>query len=532
MSGPACLRMIHTREGAHAFNMMLTHAGARQRKVVVKALKGQVGRIVRDDHASIAVACLLDCVDDTRLSSKVIIAELRNEGIFELACDRAARRVLLHALRPRSTRYIHPHALATLPDPAEVRRAVEENKKALALGGHGVGGEEDRDADVEDADVEEDEADGDDEMMDDEMMDDEFGEEEEEEEPRMTKRRSRAAEAGGDDDDDDDDAPAGGGDDSVDFGISRKDAETRRRELFGKEGHLARSLVAACATNASAMLRSPEACDVLFETCSGGAGGVVVDGVGVEQLAELHDAVAEAARASVAGEEPEEEEEEEGEGGAGGDEKPRLPLHEDYFSTRTLRRMVLEIPGAASPIPGTASAGGSGAAAAAGTGTPPPVFATSLWESAVSRDPNAWIDGHGAKVVAALARQVADDAVAAEAKKAIGARVKNKTPEEWIAGFFKRFDKSKSSKGEGEGGAKKKAAEKKAAEKPATEKKKDGGGGLAPVKTKKTAKKDGGGDDDADAAKAPKSPKELKFSPRATRAQRAEKLAKAGGKKK
>jgi pumilio family protein 6 len=348
---------------------------------------------------------------------------------------------------------------------------VEENKKALALGGHGVGGEEDRDADVEDADVEEDEADGDD-----EMMDDEFGEEEEEEEPRMTKRRSRAAEAGGDDDDDDDDAPAGGGDDSVDFGISRKDAETRRRELFGKEGHLARSLVAACATNASAMLRSPEACDVLFETCSGGAGGVVVDGVGVEQLAELHDAVAEAARASVAGEEEEEEEEEEGEGGGGGDEKPRLPLHEDYFSTRTLRRMVLE-------IPGTASAGGSGAAAAAaGTGTPPPVFATSLWESAVSRDPNAWIDGHGAKVVAALARQVADDAVAAEAKKAIGARVKNKTPEEWIAGFFKRFDKSKSSKGEGEGGAKKKAAEKKAAEKPATEKKKDGGGGLAPVK--------------------------------------------------
>ena len=123
----------------------------------------------------------------------------------------------------------------------------------------------------------------------------------------MTKRWSRAAEAGGDDDDDDDDAPAGGGDDSVDFGISRKDAETRRRELFGKEGHLARSLVAACATNASAMLRSPEACDVLFETCSGGAGGVVVDGVGVEQLAELHDAVAEAARASVAGEEPEEE---------------------------------------------------------------------------------------------------------------------------------------------------------------------------------------------------------------------------------
>ena len=54
------LRMIHTREGAHAVNMMMSHAGAKQRKMVLKALKGNVARIVRDEHGSAAVMCMLD----------------------------------------------------------------------------------------------------------------------------------------------------------------------------------------------------------------------------------------------------------------------------------------------------------------------------------------------------------------------------------------------------------------------------------------------------------------------------------------
>ena len=32
LSGPAFLRMIHTREGAFAVNLMLTYGGAKQRK--------------------------------------------------------------------------------------------------------------------------------------------------------------------------------------------------------------------------------------------------------------------------------------------------------------------------------------------------------------------------------------------------------------------------------------------------------------------------------------------------------------------
>ena len=190
------------------------------------------------------------------------------------------------------------------------------------------------------------------------MMDDEFLEDEEDEEElakvnTMSKRRSRAAEAGGDDmddDDDDDDDDASGGGESMDFGVSRKNPEARRREIFGAPGHLGRSLVAACVNGAGSMLRSATASDVLFETCSGGAGGAVAVAVGDAQMRELHDAVAEAARASVAGENLAENLAENPAGArdedatlASGTLPKALPLHEDYFSTRALRRMVLEL---------------------------------------------------------------------------------------------------------------------------------------------------------------------------------------------
>ena len=518
LAAPAFLRMVHTREGAHAVNMMYAHAGAKQRKAVLKALKGNVGRVVRDEHAASAVAFALDATDDTQLAAKIIIAELRNEGLAELAEDRAARRVLLHALRPRHTRYVHPQVLATIPDVAEVMRDAEEARRALSRGQQPAPGDDDDDAEEAEADAEED----------DEMMDDEFEEEEEAEEeeqpPQMTKRRSRAAEAGGDDDDDDDD-DAGGGD-GMDFGVPRKDPAQRRREIFSAPGNLGRSLVAACVGSAASMLRSATASDVLFETCAGGADDVVVGAVGADQMKELHEAVAEAVRASVAGEEKDEddddEDEDEDKDGKVAGSKPGLPLHEDYFSTRTLRRAALEI---------TGDRDGSA-----------PNFAATLWESAVAHDVDAWVGGHGAKVVAAIMRAGDEEtrkACAAALKKSNA--TKGKSPEEWAAGFFRERDEGKKKTVATEKRVKRKAEEKASEKTPGKKKaaaaaaaaaaassgEKTPGKGLS-VKTKTPAAK---GKASAEGGKSPKSPKETKFSPRLTRAQRAAKEAKAAGKK-
>jgi len=494
LAGPAFLRMIHTREGAHAANLMFAHAGAKQRKAVLKALKGQVGRIARDEHAAAFLACALECTDDTKLAAKAIVAELRDEGIASLADDRAARRVLLHMLRPRSARYVHPHVLATMPDPAETARAAREARDALAAGGHF----EDEEGEEADEDADEDAEDETEDETDDEMMDDEFLEDEEDDEARektrpeakvntMSKRRSRAAEAGGDDmdDDDDDDDDAVGGGESMDFGVSRKNPEARRREIFGAPGHLGRSLVAACVNGAGSMLRSATASDVLFETCSGGAGGAVAVAVGDAQMRELHDAVAEAARASVAGENPAGARDEDATLASG--TLPRLPLHEDYFSTRALRRMVLEI---------------SGDAGDAGDGTAPS-FAAALWEGAVSRDVAAWIGGHGAKVVAAIVK--AGDAATVKACVAALAKAlpKGQSPTSWAEGFFRQRSDEKA-----DGKAK-------AAQTPAGKK-----------KVSKKADENAATPATAACESVSKSPKDKKFSPRLTRAQRLAKAAK------
>ena len=186
---------------------------------------------------------------------------------------------------------------------------------------------------------------------------------------------------------------------------------------------------------AGSMLRSATASDVLFETCSGGAGGAVAVAVGDAQMRELHDAVAEAARASVAGENlaenlaenPAGARDEDADGS--GTLPKALPLHEDYFSTRALRRMVLE-------IPGNDDRGVFQKDATRRDGTPP--FAAALWEGAVSRDVAAWIGGHGAKVVAAIVKS----GDAATRKACIAALTKalpkGQSPTTWAEGFFRQ----------------------------------------------------------------------------------------------
>jgi pumilio family protein 6 len=264
------------------------------------------------------------------------------------------------------------------------------------------------------------------------------------------------------------------------------------------------------------MLRDAVAGDVLVETCGGGEGGVLLDAVGEEELARLHDAVAEAARKSVAGEEEDDEDEEDEEeekkpssgdlpgGGKKKNEtrdktKSRLPLHEDYRATRALRRMVLEIPGGACSCERA------------------PSFARALWEGAASRDVGAWVGGHGAKVVAAVIR-AGDAATRKRAMKAVEKAAGVEDAGAWAEEFFKA---------PGGGGNEKGTTT-----------------GQAPGKTRGGGARKGSGEGATRAGETPrakggkarggaeekpraKSPKERSFSPRQTRAQRAKKASAA-----
>ena len=387
------LRMMHTKEGASAVNMMLAHSGAKQRKGVVKALKGQIARVSQDDYAHVVIAALFDCVDDTQLLSKGVVSELKQEGLEEMASHKNARRVLLHILNPRSTRYFPPHLLECIPDPEKVREDAEETVAAMKRGGQAekdankAVGKELSD-DERDDNEDDDEDDEDDDMG---IIDDEFDGEDEAEEAE------EAEEEEDDDDDDLEEAPA----DGPDFGIAKKPANTRRAELF-RQG-LGDSLISTCSVNAGAMLRSNLASDVLFEVAAGGCDDVFYREMGEEKMSELFEAISQAVHESMSSEEVDEESGEKLE-----------PLHTNFFATRTLRRMALEVKHES--------------------------FVPTFWKAALKGDLKTWIDGHGAKVVAAIVRAETDAKTRKAIHTAVGKLVDGGDAVAWSDGFFRKTE--------------------------------------------------------------------------------------------
>jgi pumilio family protein 6 len=392
IAAAALLRMMHTKEGAQAVNMMLAHSGAKQRKGVIKALKGQIARVSQDDYAHVVIASLFDCVDDTQLLSKGVVNELKQEGLEEISMHKNARRVLLHILHPRSTRYFPPHLLECLPDPEVVRREAADSVQAMKRGGEA----EKQAKKAVGKEISDDEDDEDDDMG---VMDDEFGGEED-----------KASDDDDDDEDDDDieEAPA----DGPDFGIAKKPTNARREEIF-RQG-LGSSLIATCSSNAASMLRHNLASDVLFEVASGGSDDVFVNAVGDDAMKELYEAISQAVADSLTSEEVD------------GETGEKLePLHSNFFSTRTLRRMALEVGHAA--------------------------FIPAFWSLALKDNLKLWIDGHGAKVVAAVVRADTDAKTKKAIHAAVGKLVEGGDAMAWSDGFFRaregEANKTPSSKG-------------------------------------------------------------------------------------
>jgi pumilio family protein 6 len=157
------------------------------------------------------------------------------------------------------------------------------------------------------------------------------------------------------------------------------------------------------------MLRSNLASDVLFEVAAGGCDGVFYDAVGDEKMTDLFEAISEAVAASMTSEEVDEESGETLE-----------PLHANFFATRTLRRMALEVKHAK--------------------------FIPMFWKTTLKAKLKTWVDGHGAKVVAAVVRSETDTKTRKEIHAAVGKLVDGGDAAQWAEGFFRVKDESKPQK--------------------------------------------------------------------------------------
>ncbi|XP_071439102.1 pumilio homolog 3 [Hetaerina americana] len=123
--------LTRTKEGAKVGMMCLWHGTPKDRKAVIKSLKGFVSKIAVCEHGYLVLLSIFDSVDDTVLVKKALISELLDD-VLNIAKDKYGRRVILYLVAPRDPSYFHPDVVEILKSgdnntyskkAADVRRA-------------------------------------------------------------------------------------------------------------------------------------------------------------------------------------------------------------------------------------------------------------------------------------------------------------------------------------------------------------------------------------------------------------------------
>ncbi|XP_010504678.1 PREDICTED: pumilio homolog 24-like [Camelina sativa] len=303
LTGSLILRMVHTRDGSRLAMLCIKHGSAKERKMIIKAMKDHVQKVAFDQFGSMVLACIFSIVDDTKLVTKIIVRELE-PTLKDLVMDKNGRRSLLQLLRPNSSRYFSHDDLASL-DLSVPSLCSKDKSETSSLTKDAYGNES--------------------------------GEETKDEQEDTVTEHS----------DHEENVKAAGG---------KKDPLVRRRELLVNSG-LAESLIDVCVENAEEFLKSNIGKEVLYEVAVGGAGGILCPSLS-EKLCELYEAIS-----SVAAKPKPQE-----------SEKDSEHIMENFHSSRTIRRLVLDCPG----------------------------FASTLFKKALSGKCRSWAAGHCSKILSAF----------------------------------------------------------------------------------------------------------------------------------
>ncbi|KAK3145572.1 hypothetical protein QOZ80_3BG0254640 [Eleusine coracana subsp. coracana] len=113
LSEPVIVRIMHTRDSLKIAISCLRHGSAKERKKIIKSLKGHILKLALNDFGCLFLSCILSIVDDTKLVSKILIQELA-KNLNQLIFDKNGRRPLLQLLHPLCSRYLPPADLACL----------------------------------------------------------------------------------------------------------------------------------------------------------------------------------------------------------------------------------------------------------------------------------------------------------------------------------------------------------------------------------------------------------------------------------
>ncbi|TDL19020.1 ARM repeat-containing protein [Rickenella mellea] len=107
--------MVHTKDGSRVVREFIAQGTAKDRKQIIKVLKPHIERICKDDEAQLVLFTALDCIDDTKLTSKSLVSEVVSLA-DKLYNSPQGRRSLLYLLVPRSPRHFTPAQIAILAE--------------------------------------------------------------------------------------------------------------------------------------------------------------------------------------------------------------------------------------------------------------------------------------------------------------------------------------------------------------------------------------------------------------------------------
>ncbi|KAG4129180.1 hypothetical protein ERO13_D09G062400v2 [Gossypium hirsutum] len=323
LSGPLLVRMIHTREGSKIGMLCVKHGSAKERKKIIKGMKGHISKIAHDQCGCMVLVGIFSMVDDTKLITKIIIRELQTT-LKELALDKSARRLLLQLLHPNYSRYLNTDGLAslnlTVPSLSSKNESEIKSKK--------LSRDEESSKEAAKSDIPEENLD-----------------EESTKEVATTDSDMEATESGKSDTPEENLNSAEGG---------KKDPSLRRRELLVNSG-LAENLIDVCIENAEELLTSNFGKEVIFEVAKGGSDGILHPTLD-EKLNNLHEAIAELAAKPKS------------------DESEEEHVLENFHSSRTIRKLILDCP----------------------------ALASTLWKKSLEGKCQLWAQGHSSKVVSAF----------------------------------------------------------------------------------------------------------------------------------
>jgi len=108
-----CVHVLHSHDGARLSALAVFHGTPKDRKAKVKSFKTFVPKICGEQFGHMVLMSVFSAVDDTKLVSKAIIGEMA-EAMADITSTQYGRKVLMHLMAPRDTKYFHPDEIAMI----------------------------------------------------------------------------------------------------------------------------------------------------------------------------------------------------------------------------------------------------------------------------------------------------------------------------------------------------------------------------------------------------------------------------------